>query len=88
MSGEIFFDGTKYVSADDAAFTGELTTAYIARLCREGKLVARRVGSHWYISQESFATFLAAQAFARGLRMRSFPDEIFFDGIRHPDPSI
>ena len=63
-SDEIFFDGVQYVSTSSAASLSNLTRDYIARLCREGKLVSRRVGKNWYISHPPLKSFLVEHAYS------------------------
>ncbi|MBM3272650.1 helix-turn-helix domain-containing protein, partial [Candidatus Kaiserbacteria bacterium] len=61
MEEQIFFDGSRYISANEAAFVYGLTRDYIGKLCREGKIRGKRVASRWYVSEESVVTFLLAQ---------------------------
>ncbi|MBI4094050.1 helix-turn-helix domain-containing protein, partial [Candidatus Kaiserbacteria bacterium] len=68
MSDEILFDGVRYISASDAGHLAGFTRDYVARLCKEGKLPARRIGKQWYTSKEAFRFFLTSQAFAREKR--------------------
>src|SRR3989338_7263551 len=63
-SDEIFFDAVQYVSTSSAASLSNLTRDYIARLCREGKLVSRRVGKNWYISHPPLQSFLVEHAYS------------------------
>ena len=75
MSDEIFFDGVKYISASDAASSSDLTRDYVARLCRGGKVRGRRIGTHWYVDQDSFQSFLVGQHYARSMRKESLTRE-------------
>ncbi|MDP3645533.1 MAG: helix-turn-helix domain-containing protein, partial [bacterium] len=68
MSDEIYFDGIKYVSANEAASLVGLTRDYIARLCKEGKVLGRRIGKQWYVSQNALHTFILAQEYTRAKR--------------------
>ena len=44
MSDNIFFDGVKYISANDAATSSGFTRDYIGKLCRTGKVKERESG--------------------------------------------
>src|SRR3989338_66710 len=61
---EIFFDGIKYVSAVTAAQESNLTRDYIARLCREGKIKAKRLGKIWYVEHPSLQSFFLEHQYA------------------------
>ncbi|MDO8552082.1 MAG: hypothetical protein Q7S01_00970, partial [bacterium] len=61
---EIFFDGTPYISAVAAAQESNLTRDYIARLCREGRIRAKRVGKNWYVDHPSLKSFLVEHKFS------------------------
>ena len=75
MSDEIFFDGKRYISAHEAGASADLTRDYIARLCREGKILGRRIGNHWYVEQASLKTFLVTQEYAKSRRSESLAKE-------------
>ncbi|MSU73968.1 DNA-binding protein, partial [Candidatus Kaiserbacteria bacterium] len=68
MSDEIFFDGKRYISANEAAVSADLTRDYVARLCRDGKISGRRVGKHWYVEQASIRDFLVTQEYTKSVR--------------------
>ncbi|HTR18369.1 MAG TPA: hypothetical protein VMH91_00060, partial [Candidatus Paceibacterota bacterium] len=68
MSDELFFDGTRFIPASEAAGISNLTRDYITRLARESKVVGRQVGRQWYVSEESFKAFLVAQEYANSQR--------------------
>ncbi len=75
MSDEIFFDGKRYISANEAGASSGLTRDYIARLCRDGKISGRRIGKHWYVGQDSFRDFLVTQEYAKSRRSESLTSE-------------
>src|SRR5947209_7009519 len=58
MSSEIFFNGRRFLSAQEAGSSAALTSDYVARLCRSGKVAGRRVGKKWYVDAASFRAFL------------------------------
>jgi Helix-turn-helix domain len=62
MSDDIYFDGIKYISAKEAASLSGFTRDYVARLCRHGKVNARRLGALWYIDVVSLLEFLSKRA--------------------------
>src|SRR3989344_3435085 len=63
MTDEIFFDGVRYLSATEAASALGLARDYIARLCKEGKLLGRRIGRHWYVNDASLQAFAIKQEY-------------------------
>ncbi|RJQ34747.1 DNA-binding protein, partial [Candidatus Parcubacteria bacterium] len=75
MNDEVFFDGTKYISANDAATSSDLTRDYIARLCREGKIKGRQIGKNWYVNQESLSSFLLKQSYLKATRRKEVTQE-------------
>ncbi|MEK7093336.1 MAG: hypothetical protein AAB927_02520, partial [Patescibacteria group bacterium] len=75
MSNEIFFDGKQYISANDASALSGLTRDYIARLCREGKLLGKRVGKNWYAENASLRSFLVGQEYNKSLRREALARE-------------
>ena len=68
MTDEIFFDGVQYLSAKDAGRRAGFVRDYVARLCREGKIVGKQVGKNWYVSWPAFQSFLLTQAHANSSR--------------------
>src|SRR3989344_2421633 len=68
MSDEIFFDGVRYISAGDAGSLAGLTRDYVARLCKEGKVLGKRIGKQWYVDSGSFQNFVLVQEHARAKR--------------------
>ena len=68
MSDEIFFDGVRYISAGEAGELAGFTRDYVARLCKDGRLVGKRIGKQWYVSQGSIQSFVLAQGYARAKR--------------------
>src|SRR3989344_9334597 len=75
MSDEIFFDGKRYISANEAGISAGFTRDYVARLCRDGKISGRRVGTHWYVEQASLKDFLVTQEYAKSRRSESLAEE-------------
>jgi len=75
MNDEIFFDGTKYISANEAAASSDLTRDYIARLCREEKVKGRQIGKNWYVNQESLSSFLLKQSYLKATRRKEVTQE-------------
>lgn len=58
MPRDIIFDNVKYYSLEDTQKLSGYTPNYIARLCREGDISARKIGKVWYVEAESFLVFL------------------------------
>jgi len=57
-SDEIYIGGARYLPAREIARTHGYVRDYVVRLCREGKVTGRRLGTLWYVNVESFATFI------------------------------
>ncbi len=71
MTSELFFEGKRYIPASEAAMIGGFTGDYISRLCRDGRLTARRVGKNWFVEQSSIEAFLVDQEYHRSKRSES-----------------
>jgi len=52
-------DTPKILSASDLARAAGVTPGYIARLCRHGKIPARKLGSTWIIQERDAEAWLA-----------------------------
>jgi hypothetical protein len=60
---EIFsVNGRDMIMASDAARLASFSTAYITRLCRNGKLAGARLTSGWFVDEILFRQFLADRA--------------------------
>src|SRR3989344_2673002 len=75
MSDEIFFNGVRYISAQEAANASNLTRDYIARLCRDNKVRGRRVGKNWYVDEGSLKGFLIQQEYAKSKRHEELTEQ-------------
>jgi len=53
MHEELTLDGVKYISAKRAAEITQYSKDYIGQLCREGKILANRIGRNWYVAEKS-----------------------------------
>ncbi len=58
MNSELLFEGKKYISSKRASKISRYNQDYIGQLIRDSKLVARRVGRSWFVSQESLEKHL------------------------------
>ena len=72
---EIFFDGIRYISAVAAAQESNLTRDYIARLCREGKIKAKRLGKIWYVEHPTLQSFLLEHRFALNRKYKELAEQ-------------
>lgn len=72
---DIFFDGATYISAAKAAASKGVARDYIARLCKEGKLEGRRVGTHWYVNKDSFQTFVLDKEYSQAKQREKLVSE-------------
>jgi len=57
-SDEIYISGACYLPARNIARQHGYVRDYVTRLCREGKVQGRRLGTLWYVNTDSFAAFL------------------------------
>src|SRR3989344_2068256 len=57
MSEGIFVDGARHIFAGEAAEFLGVTRGHVARLCRKGKMQARKTKKGWEISGESVQEF-------------------------------
>ncbi|HRH22600.1 MAG TPA: hypothetical protein PLB51_01220, partial [Candidatus Paceibacterota bacterium] len=57
MTGDLYFDGKKYISSRRAAEIFRYSNDYIGQLARDKKIDARMVGRSWFVSHESLAQY-------------------------------
>src|SRR3989344_381609 len=74
MNDDIFFEGIRYVSAGEAASQADLTRDYLARLCKEGKIIGRRIGKQWYVKEDSLQSFILEQSHDREIRRQKLAE--------------
>src|SRR3989344_7352988 len=60
--------GTAPVSVEQAAYELGLEETYVRQLCRDGKVIAERVGGNWCINRESLASLLVTQSYQQAIR--------------------
>jgi hypothetical protein len=58
MTESLIIDGLNYISIRDAAADSHLSTEYLARLARSGRIRARMIGRMWFIETDSLQQFL------------------------------
>lgn len=58
MEEHLIFNGKRYAPSTAAAVKAGYTNDYVARLCRQGKVLGRMVGKTWYVEENSFFRFL------------------------------
>jgi hypothetical protein len=61
MTEPLIIDGLTYISNRDAAAASHLSTEYLARLARSGRLRARMIGRMWFIETHSLQQFLSTR---------------------------
>lgn len=71
----LFADGSRYISAGDAAAVYGFTRDYVGKLCRDGAVRAKRVGSRWFVSEESLVTFILGQQHAHKRRRKDLAEQ-------------
>ncbi|TSC87231.1 MAG: cell wall surface anchored protein [Parcubacteria group bacterium Gr01-1014_8] len=79
MSDEIFFDGVRYISAQEAATSLGFSRDYIARLARIGKVKGRQIGKNWYVEFRSVQTFVLEQEYLQGKRRKELAEKRVFE---------
>lgn len=62
MSRAVHIEGVMYLPAVDAGKLFGYTNDYIARLAREQKVLAKRIGHQWFVDPESVSAFAAEAA--------------------------
>lgn len=58
MGVSVHFNDTLYLSSKEAGRVSGYTSDYIARLARQGKVEATRVGTQWFVEPKSLEQFL------------------------------
>jgi hypothetical protein len=67
-SGEIYFDGVRFISAARAAKEFGVVRDYISRLARQGKLRGRQFGARWYLDETAFKNYLVLREYEHAAR--------------------
>jgi hypothetical protein len=49
------------ISTKDAARLSGYNPDYLARLCREEKIIGSQIGRNWFVDRSSLETFMSAQ---------------------------
>src|SRR3989344_4871385 len=70
MTDRIFVEGITYDSVGNVAREFGLTRDYLMRLCREGKVSAKKNAEGWYVDRTSLSAFTATQEQQRQIRYR------------------
>lgn len=70
MIQHVTSEASSYMTAGQAAERYSFNRDYIARLCRENRVLSRRVGRLWYVQEDSLLDFIAAQAQANDDRRK------------------
>src|SRR5450755_1873821 len=58
VSDCITMNGTRYLSAKEAARVADLCYDYILRFCRHGEVKATKISGFWYVSEPSLRSLL------------------------------
>src|ERR1700722_13658688 len=67
-SGEIYFDGVRFISAARTAKEFGVVRDYISRLARQGKLRGRQFGARWYLDETAFKDYLVLREYEQAAR--------------------
>ena len=82
---EITIDGTRYLTTKQAAKQVGLSHDYVARLAREGKVVAWREKRSWYLDPVSLERFLVTSRIEKDVRARVIKSERYAEQTLHQD---
>ncbi|MBX4188415.1 MAG: helix-turn-helix domain-containing protein, partial [Candidatus Doudnabacteria bacterium] len=58
-SQELFLEGKKYIPSKLVATLFHFNQDYVGQLCREGRVVSRKVGKAWYVEENSIHAYIA-----------------------------
>lgn len=61
MTEPLIFDGLTYISIKEAATCSDLSTEYLARLARSGRIHARMAADMWFFEMHFLQQFLSAR---------------------------
>jgi hypothetical protein len=61
MTQPLTFDNLTYISIADAAAGSHLSTEYLARLARSGRVRARMAAGMWFLEMHSLQQFLSTR---------------------------
>jgi hypothetical protein len=61
MTEPLVIDGLTYIPIRDAAAASQVSTEYLSRLARSGRLRAEMVAHTWFIETYSLQQFLSAR---------------------------
>lgn len=75
MSKELIVDGKKYLPSTTLAGRFSYTSDYLAKLAREEKIDATRVGRQWFICEESLQGFVAETNESKAKRNQTLREE-------------
>jgi hypothetical protein len=77
------FEGLTYVATKDAAVGSNLSTEYLARLARSGRLSARMAAGMWFIEMHSLQQFVSTRKKLDPRKTAGAPGHLFatrYDG--------
>lgn len=75
MSGSIEVGAVEFLSVKDAAARVSYSRDYVARLAREGKIVATQIGRQWFVDPVSLDNFASVSELERAVRGKQLRDE-------------
>lgn len=75
MAATIEINGATLISVKDAAVAVSYTRDYVARLAREGKIVASQVGRQWFVDLTSLKSFSTNSEAHEAIRKNQLRDE-------------
>ncbi|MES3005008.1 MAG: tail fiber domain-containing protein [Patescibacteria group bacterium] len=62
MSSDLIFGNKKYISVKEASTLTSYSTEHIGELCRDNKILSKRIGKSWYVGEESILKYRSLSA--------------------------
>lgn len=75
MSVSVQFNGNKFLSSKEASRVFGYSSDYIARLARQEKITATRIGHQWFVEPTSLGKFLMESSEENSVRLKKLSDE-------------
>jgi hypothetical protein len=79
-------DMDSYIPARDAALRARLHPDYIARLARQSKIEAKRIGRKWYVDERALTAFLKSHAEGKEARREKLREKHKREYLAHAKP--
>ena len=74
MSFSVHLNGIQFLSSKEAARVSGYSSDYVSRLARQGKIIATRIGTQWFVDPNSLDKFLIDSAQAEEERLKQLSE--------------